>query len=89
MLFSKFFDLLLQGEKDRGYEDNYPRGLVPHRIVRTKLAVHLECCLSLGDYSEGAIALSSHDEIAMEFAFCECGFPDRASTQSPSRCVSP
>jgi hypothetical protein len=69
VLFSKCFDLLLQGEKDCGYEDNCPRSFSPYNIVRIKLAVHLECCLSLGEYSESAIALTSHDEIATEFAF--------------------
>ena len=51
------------------------------------MAAHLECCLSLGDYSEGAIALTSHDEIATEFAFFDPRFSDWASTQRPSRCV--
>ena len=46
-----------------------PEAFSPHKLVWTTMAAHLECCLSLGDYSEGAIALTSHDEIATEFAF--------------------
>jgi len=69
-------------------ETTAPEAFSPHKIVQIKMAAHLECRLSLGDYSEGAIALTSNDEIATKFAFCQRGFSDRADTQRPSRCIA-